>query len=53
VKRSKTRIAAPKVILPKALRTANNFYSPDDPSGSYTGICKDMHDKPVQDADDL
>ncbi|MGN0813231.1 MAG: hypothetical protein ACI4MQ_06975 [Candidatus Coproplasma sp.] len=41
------------MALPKARRTVNNFYSFDDPFGSYTGICADPGEKPVQDADDL
>ncbi|MGN1372847.1 MAG: hypothetical protein ACI4VK_02230 [Candidatus Coproplasma sp.] len=41
------------MALPKARKTVNNFYSTDDPFGSYTGICADKGDKPVQDADDL
>ena len=29
-------------------------YAPaNDPFGSYTGVCEDIHEKPVQDADDL
>lgn len=24
-----------------------------DPNGSYTGVCEDPYEKPVQDADDL
>ena len=24
-----------------------------DPSGSYTGVCENLYDEPVQDADDL
>ena len=38
----------------QAQKTAgkNNFFSPDDPNGSYTGVPSDGG-KPVQDADDL
>ncbi len=39
----------------KLLRTVNsNFKSNNfDPLGSYTGVCEDIYEKPVQDADDL
>lgn len=30
-----------------------NVYSPFDPFGSYTGVCKDKNEVPTQDADDL
>ena len=45
-------------ILPKARRTAKaasrlDFASREDPFGSYTGVCSDPADVPVQDADDL
>lgn len=30
-----------------------NAYSPFDPFGSYTGVCKDKFEVPVQDAGDL
>lgn len=28
-------------------------YKKNDPLGSYTGVCEDKYDDPVQDADDL
>ena len=40
-----------KVILPQ-LQT-NTFPYFVDPLGSYTGICADITEVPVQDADDL
>ena len=41
-------------LLPKAQRTASNFCDECfDPFGSYTGVCKNKYEKPVQDADDL
>ena len=54
-KNSRLKIAVIQrtAALPKALKTVNNFYSSDDPFGSYTGICADKRERPVQDADDL
>lgn len=34
-------------------RIVNNFYSKDDPLGSYTGVPENEDELPVQDADDL
>ena len=34
------------------MKDSENFYSPFDPNGSYTGKTK-RNEKPVQDADDL
>ena len=32
---------------------ANKRYKKNDPLGSYTGVCEDKYDAPIQDADDL
>ena len=39
----------------KLLKTVNNNFKSSgfDPLGSYTGVCEDIYEKPVQDADDL
>lgn len=31
----------------------NNQFKKNDPLGSYTGVCENKYDDPVQDADDL
>jgi len=58
VKTNKTKAAAKAVVriaaVQKAQKTASNpFFSLDDPNGSYTGVCKEKYERPVQDADDL
>lgn len=50
--RAKLRAAAPKAALAKKTASKGNFFSPDDPGGSYTGVPQDGG-TPVQDADDL
>jgi len=37
----------------RRLKTVNNFYSKDDPLGSYTGVPENENETPIQDADDL
>ena len=32
---------------------AENMYSDADPYGSYTGVTRNMYERPTQDADDL
>ncbi|MCD8372863.1 MAG: hypothetical protein LUD27_06150 [Clostridia bacterium] len=55
--RARLRLAAvqaTRVVQVKAQKIANKceFYSHDDPDGSYTGVSRDG-EMPVQDVDDL
>lgn len=34
-------------------KTVSNFFSKEDPFGSYTGTPENINDVPVQDVDDL
>lgn len=44
----------PTAALQREQRTASELSSECfDPNGSYTGVCRDRHEEPVQDADDL
>ncbi len=41
-------------LSPTIRNLIRSTYSPHfDPNGSWTGICDDMDESPVQDADDL
>lgn len=40
-------------VMKKAMKVIAMKDSATDPFGSYTGICKDVFEVPVQDADDL
>ena len=38
----------------KSEKDGGAFHRPmTDPQGSYTGVCKDIYEPPMQDADDL
>lgn len=39
--------------MKKIKKVKNLFYSDTDPNGSYTGVCENEYDTPIQDADDL
>ena len=40
-------------VMKKAMKVIAMKDSSTDPFGSYTGVCKDVFEVPVQDADDL
>lgn len=40
-------------VMRKAMGVAATRSSDFDPDGSYTGVCDNIYEKPVQDADDL
>ena len=44
-----------KLVFPGTCGTENQIRPLilTDPMGSYTGVCEDPYEKPVQDADDL
>lgn len=46
-----------KNTMKKAMEAVEAYVAVDsiktDPNGSYTGVCDDKKEKPVQDADDL
>ena len=41
------------IIMGRALGVTAMRGSDFDPDGSYTGVCDNIYEKPVQDADDL
>ena len=46
-------IAKEMRVMNKSIRMAALRRSRFDPNGSYTGVCENLYDEPVQDADDL
>ena len=40
-------------VMKRAMKVIAMKDSSTDPFGSYTGVCKDVFEVPVQDADDL
>ena len=40
-------------VMTTSIRMAALRRSRFDPNGSYTGVCENLYDEPVQDADDL
>ena len=50
-RKEKTRATAR--IMRRALGVTAMRGSDFDPDGSYTGVCDNIYEKPVQDADDL
>ena len=39
--------------MKKVYKTKKNNFDKNDPLGSYTGVCENKYEEPVQDADDL
>ena len=53
-KKAKSKIPSDKSrVMKKAMKVIAMKDSSTDPFGSYTGVCKDVFEVPVQDADDL
>lgn len=52
-KRPGTGYADTTRIMRRALSVMALRSSDFDPNGSYTGVCDNIYEKPVQDADDL
>ena len=53
-KKSKIKIPSDKSrVMKRAMKVIAMKDSSTDPFGSYTGVCKDVFEVPVQDADDL
>ncbi|MBS6471636.1 MAG: hypothetical protein KH377_06555 [[Eubacterium] siraeum] len=52
-KRKNTGYSDTARIMRRALGVMAMRSSDFDPDGSYTGVCDNIYEKPVQDADDL
>jgi len=51
---SKANSKQSKKVMKKPLEIVSSMRDPrTDPQGSYTGVCADINEVPVQDADDL
>ena len=51
---AKNKIPASKAhVMKKPLEIIAMRDFSTDPNGSYTGVCENIHETPVQDADDL